>query len=446
MTTLHDRLGDLADEAPTNAEPDGLWATGRRLHRRQRAGTAVVLVTVAALLGGLAGLSWSQGRVQVEPAGLDTELGMPDQIWLADGHLPGTDETGPIGPLVAVVPNVREQWIGDASNGLVGISATGEYAFLDLPRRAEPAYDAGRPALSADGRYLAYWLAGRPSGEPGDLDGDPVVGVGVYDTVTGVDFEYTVETEHGLGPENLVWADGLLWFDVWQVVEPRDDGFASKRMQVVAWAPTSDEATVWERRDRDIPDLYEASTWQDSVVTVTGRSVVGTSRDGLVSWGRFADRLYFRSPLYISPDGSLGIAQQNLDDDRQPNGPLLVGRVGAQSADLPELDFLGVPQTGEVPVDELLGWRDDTHVVAYMYGPASEADLRMIDVTTGESTTLGYAEGNQPTFASNALRGPVFEAPEPPTPLNPFLVSGAAASVLLAAGLALLWWRRRVQR
>ena len=133
MTTLHDRLSDLADEAPGSAPPSDLWATGRRLHRRRRAGTAVVVAAALVALAGLGGLGWSRSHDTVRPAGTDTPLGMPDQIWSASEHLPGTDDTGPIGPLVAVVPTVRDSWTGNRSNGLLGISATGEYAFLDLP-------------------------------------------------------------------------------------------------------------------------------------------------------------------------------------------------------------------------------------------------------------------------------------------------------------------------
>src|SRR5688572_17021851 len=122
MSTLHDRLSDLADEAPTGPPPRDLWESGRRLHRRRRLGTAVVVATSVALIGGLAGLSWSRSDVDVQPAGPHTELGIPDRFYLPSERLPGTDDTGPIGPLSVVLSGYER---------LVGVSGTGEYAYLD---------------------------------------------------------------------------------------------------------------------------------------------------------------------------------------------------------------------------------------------------------------------------------------------------------------------------
>ena len=403
------------------------------------------MVVAAALvaLAGLGSLGWSRSHVVVQPAGTETPLGMPDQIWLADEHLQGTDDTGPIGPLVAVVPTVRDTWFGRPDNGVLGISATGEYAFLDLAHGIDSSI--GQPAVSADGRYVAYWRSGTPSGTPGNLamaeEGVGVgVGVGVYDTVTGKTYERLVETEHGLQPENLLWAGDRVWFDVWQMDAPSGDGGQSSSLtEIVSWDPVRD---VVQYADRRI-DLSRATAWDGSVVTSRENKLLRSGPTSTETIGVLDSEVFdFQSPLFVSPDGTRVAAPQ------APWGgdpvPLLVGTLGpaAGTVTLDEVPSVSVTFQGS-----LLGWRDPDHVVVADYGAGTgEATYEAIEVATGDAEILGYAEGNPPIFAAEALTGPVFEAPEPPAPRNPFLVYGGGAAILLAAGLALRWWRRRVQR
>jgi hypothetical protein len=447
MTTLRDRLADLADEAagaaPGSAAagvPGDLWRAGRRLHHRRRVGTGVVVMVAAALLVGLGGLGWTQSRTSVQPAGVETELGMPDQIWAADEHLPGTDDTGPIGPLTAVVVTPRSGWLRGSSNAVLGISATGEYAYLDLPRQLDPTVAA--PAISADGRMVAYWRVGSPSGAPGHVGADgsdqAPVGVAVYDTTTGETVQHLVDTEHGLQPEHLLWVGDHLWFDVWQMDAPRDDGGQSASLtDVVAWNPRSDDVRAAPRLD-----LAYATAWDDAVVTSRRDRLLRTTVDGTETLGVLRSRVFdFVTPFFVSP-GSTQVTAQERDDAGGP-WPLLVGSVDRNGGTI----ALDEAARGNRYEGELLGWRDDDHVVVVDNGAGTgEATYQSVDVNTGEAQILGYAEGNRPILAADALAGPVFEAPEPPTPLHPLLVWGSAVGVVAVAGVSLLWWRRRVQR
>ena len=54
MDTLHDRLADLAEDAPTGGAPAAeLWARGKRAHRLRVAGLAAALLVVGAVGTGI---------------------------------------------------------------------------------------------------------------------------------------------------------------------------------------------------------------------------------------------------------------------------------------------------------------------------------------------------------------------------------------------------------
>ena len=209
MTThVTDRLERLSDEAPTHlGEPGELWRRGRRRQARQWLAGAASLVVLAVLGGTVAGPVLAPGRVEVAttPGG---DLRLPDVIREPGEWEPAFD--GPPGPLAAVGIGTRAGLLTTRTAwwGVSGV--TGEARFLDLP---DAAVGVESPALSEDGRRLAYWSTGPTTGEPliaGDYD--PAVGVAVLDLVTGDVRRWDTSTPHGLMTAGLAWAGDVLWW------------------------------------------------------------------------------------------------------------------------------------------------------------------------------------------------------------------------------------------
>ena len=177
---------------------------GLRLHRRRRRGTVAIAAAAVVALSALGVASWRLADVDVAPAQPGGGLQLPDQFFTPSRWLPGTDDEGPIGPLAAVAGAERPA----STNGLVGVSATGEYRFLDLPSRAEDdSFGTNDVAISADGSRVGYWYEGADA---------TVEGVAVYDTVTGRVDRLAIDSDHGLQMESLVWSGDRLWFEVYR--------------------------------------------------------------------------------------------------------------------------------------------------------------------------------------------------------------------------------------
>src|ERR1700712_2626240 len=131
MTTLHDRLTDLAQDAPAGPPVPQLWDRGMRYRRRRRLGTCVVLLAAVLALVSLTSLSWVRARHDALP--LRSPGALPDQLYAPSPWLPDT-AGHPLGRLAAVIRADRHTWSGASDRELVGVSATsGEYRFLDLP-------------------------------------------------------------------------------------------------------------------------------------------------------------------------------------------------------------------------------------------------------------------------------------------------------------------------
>jgi hypothetical protein len=164
MTTdLRDELARLADGTSPVAPPRDLWSRGVRRRRRTRVATA--LGTVAAVLAAvlISTVGWDAVRT-TEPAPTATDgLAIPSRLE-TPSKFTATTGDGPIGPLAAVAgAEQASSWLGGTTTGLVGVAAaTGEYRFLELPDAVDAGddtlYGARQPALSPDGRSVAYWL------------------------------------------------------------------------------------------------------------------------------------------------------------------------------------------------------------------------------------------------------------------------------------------------
>ena len=217
-----DRLERLAAQAPRGlGDPARLWTQGRQRQRARWAGTAACLVLLA-VLGAVAmpvAVQRTQGLVAVSP---DDALRLPAVI-----RQPGEWEPAfPSAPgrLVAVGLGTRDGW-WSSRNAWWGVSAaTGESRFLDLPDAATGS-DAA-PALSADGRRLAYWITGTTPREPLRIDGqDPAVGVGVMDLETGDVERWFGGSRRGVATHALAWSGDVLW---WSGSDYSDDSTPSQ--------------------------------------------------------------------------------------------------------------------------------------------------------------------------------------------------------------------------
>jgi hypothetical protein len=441
MTTLHDRLADLADEAPTALPAPGLWDRGRRYHRRRRAGTLAVVGAAVVVLATLGGVSWQRSAPQPAPA--TGSVGLPDRVWTPSPWLPDTDAPG---RLVAITTAARGAWTG-MQDGVAGISATtGEYAFLDLPD-AELEPGIGEPVLSPDGRQVAYWLTGETTGSPNSASG-PVTGVGVLDTETGRVTRHWISTPHGLSADILAWADArTVVFEAGQYDGGDDDSAmardSGKVGSVWTWSPGSEpQPLLGVPPGASFEGAAHGRVVLDPRSSPPGRphqivEVVDPNRSRFVDYPDPSSRL--GSLNFVAPDAS-GHRLAVVPGSRNPNY-VVAGAVG---------ELRRVPNSDDTW--GVVDWLDSDTIVTLrrtrdraMEGSA----LYRVSVSTGESHELvrfpASSYGGGWKFATDLLGAPSVHADEPPRPLDPRWVAGLSLFTVLSAGLWLLAWRRRVQ-
>jgi hypothetical protein len=197
MDTLHDRLAELADDAPTGGAPAAeLWARGKRAHRLQAAALAATLLVVGAVGTGI-GVRLADGddnRSSVASAGI---AGVALPITYPVGkEMPDLGDTP--GPLAAVwvTPGV-----GGGTPEVVGLVAeTGAFGTLPIDVHVEVGLKTVDPdvALSPDGRRIAY--NSRKDNER--------MGPVVHDLVSGED-EFPTINNNGLGVYDWIDATHL---------------------------------------------------------------------------------------------------------------------------------------------------------------------------------------------------------------------------------------------
>ena len=214
MDTLHDRLAELADDAPKGGAPAAeLWARGKRVYRLRTAGLALTLLVTGAAGAGI-GVRLADGdgdgnRVVPAPAppvGIELPIEYPGEQELPNlGNAPG--------PLAAVWLAPREPYTlddddaGRAPEAVGLVAETGMFGTLpiDLYPWAYEAPDA-HLALSPDGRRIAYIT---PTGGPGGPDDPTSWELVVRDLVSGE--EYSPAFDYGTRA-------GGTWVDATQLV------------------------------------------------------------------------------------------------------------------------------------------------------------------------------------------------------------------------------------
>jgi hypothetical protein len=437
---LTDLLDDLAREAPTGgAPPEQLWRRGRRLVRTRRLGTVAIAAVACLLLIALGSVTWQQRAVEPPVADTETKTYVPARMYTPSPYLPGTDEQGPPGVLIATIQTERKGW-ADRGFGWVGVSATtGDYRFLDLPdAHPEAIHDA---VLSPDGRHVAYWITGsvpdplpeRPkvpsSSEFSDVP--PIVGYAIYDTVTGEVERQVQSTQHGIGGHAFVWFD--------------------PEHLAVEYGQMRDCCSVTPGRSY-VYDLASGTSKPVSVEVAMGST---NGRGTLIDGSADAERRTGTSTL-IRPDGSTTSVRTRTSDASRTNGSMftvlnpdatkvafLTGDSMPDEVELVGIDY-GTTRTIDVESLGIVAWLDATHLAAYAEGPNDEGaiDLRSVDIRDG-STTMFVRNADEARFAINLLDSPVRDQPAPPRPPSPWAITGMAATIVAAAAIAILIWRRR---
>src|SRR4051794_37588122 len=124
MDTLHDRLAELADEAPTGGAPAAeLWARGKRVHRLRAAVLAATLLAVGTVGAGI-GVRLADGegdgnRSTLAPSTVGFVLPIEYPV---RGELPDLGDTP--GPLAAIWLSPRAGGGVPEAVGLVAATGT----------------------------------------------------------------------------------------------------------------------------------------------------------------------------------------------------------------------------------------------------------------------------------------------------------------------------------
>jgi hypothetical protein len=433
-----DRLEQLAAHAPRGGiDPDAVWTHGRR-RQRVRLGAALAALVAVGALGTTATPLLVERAQRVDPAGSADRMVLPDLVRQPGGWEP--EFASAPGRLSAVGLGTRSGLLSDR-NAWWGVSArTGESRFLDLPDA--PVGFTTQPALSADGRRLAYLVTGEvdeePVGADGTVGGEPVVGVCVLDLETGRRKVWEVDSPHGLFVGGMAWAGDVLWWTAGPARLVGDGGIAA-RTRSRTW-----DLRTADRDDGDSPSRRRVGA--DGVGHAPGGFVdQGTSRGVELVTGVESEVIRLALPddapegagttdTAVSTDGSLLATLLLPDASRYDSAPIpvLVG-------DLPGRD-VALRRLGDAAAETIVGWRSATELVVAGLDEVEEGRPRRVnrawtlDVRTGERTALLEFSGNTPQLAADALAAEVVQAPDAPFAPDPRLVG-----LGLLAGAFVVW-------
>lgn len=429
-TSLHDRLAELAQDAPVGGPEPMLWDRGRRYQRRRRAGTLVIAAAAVVLLTVIATVDWRQSAPAPTPAG--GPAGLPNRVWTPSPWLPATETPG---QLVALTTAQQGSWT-DGHPGVVGVSATsGDYAFIDLP---DADFEYADLQLAPDGRHIAYWLTGTTTGTPNTAQG-PIAGLAVYDTVTGDVTRHWIDTPHGLRPDFLAWADSSnVVFSAGQIVGGDDasdmDQSTSKFGTVTAWR--------LGQQPESVPGVKAGATLMGAA---HGRILVDHRLVDLDEPGR-ARRISYPevggsyNSMHFVALGPIGDEIAAVFASRMPNK--------VQAGPAGELRVVSGSRGSFGVVD----WLDaDTIATSQRIGSWRTQKTALVrhSLSTGRSQELvrfpfGSMAGGGWQFATDLLGAPSVDGVRPPHPLDPRTVTGGVAAVVAGGVLAVFLWRRRV--
>jgi hypothetical protein len=234
MDTLHDRLAELADDAPTGGAPAAeLWARGKRAHRLRTAALAATLLVVGTVGTGI-GVRLADGgdnRSGLVPA-RTVDIPLPIEYPVGQ-ELPDLGDTP--GPLAAiwVTPGV-----GGGGPEVVGLVAETQ-EFGTLPIDVSSSYMAPDAyfAMSPDGRRIAY--------------DTPAEELAVRDLVSGESYSPTFESFRPRRPDDAAYT----WVDATHLVghvAPEGDRLGS-------------EADGWVWEPGTTPQRVDLNTYPGSV-------------------------------------------------------------------------------------------------------------------------------------------------------------------------------------
>ena len=153
MDTLHDRLAELAEDAPTGGVPAAeLWARGKRAHRLRVGALAAALVVVGAVGTGI-GVRLADGdgnRSDIAPAGT-FDVALPIEYPVGEALPDLGDTPGPLAAIWLVPGEAAARPRPSASSRRPGRSGRSRST---CPPSTWP--DGSYFALSPDGRRIAY--------------------------------------------------------------------------------------------------------------------------------------------------------------------------------------------------------------------------------------------------------------------------------------------------
>lgn len=454
MSPLEEQLSRLADDAPPATPDPGLWDCGRRWQRRRRGGTTLVAVAAVLALVAIGALSWQRAQppVAVPPSG---QPGLPDRVFEPSPWLPGTEGDGPLGPIAVIMGAERRGW-GGATSGTVAVSATtGDYRFLDLPGAVDAAL--AEPVLSPDGAHIAYWLTGTTEESP-NTDSGPLVGVAVYDTVTGGVRRHLIPTAHGVRDYALAWADAeTLVLGYGQLKggdgDPLMDQGFSLLGPTLVWRIEEPEPVALDvDEDARIEDVGPG--YAVLAATAKDRAYRIVDLDGTDLRQRFALVDDTSTPPVLGAGGQrIAVVSGEAPGDLSGANPnvVLVGTIYPGGGVGPPRSVRLRPVPGSGRTFAVLGWADDHRVVLVQRAgrdkrPEFAVDVNLVDVRDGTSTRLVEFPGQDAgQLATDLVTEARLPGREPPRPLDPRVAVGSSAAVVMVAVIGLVAWRRRVR-